>query len=144
MTPLPNVLVIEDDPVSQHLLTAVAEKAGYGVRLAESVADAESIADRLPIDFIIADLSLPDGNGFPLVERLQARPYLKDVAFLVCSSSATIDTVQEAVRLGALQYVMKPIDIDDLEGRIYVSLAAPWFYRTVLRQSGTVIDLRQH
>src|SRR5262249_21712004 len=33
--------------------------------------------------------------------------------------------------------------IDDLEGRIYVSLAAPWFYRTALRQSGTVIDLRQ-
>jgi ADP-ribosylglycohydrolase len=33
--------------------------------------------------------------------------------------------------------------IDDLEGRIYVSLAAPWFYRTVLRNSGTVIDLRQ-
>lgn len=33
--------------------------------------------------------------------------------------------------------------IDDLEGRIYISLAAPWFYRTVLRRSGTVIDLRQ-
>jgi ADP-ribosyl-[dinitrogen reductase] hydrolase len=33
--------------------------------------------------------------------------------------------------------------IDDMEGRIYVSLAAPWFYRTVLRRSGTVIDLRQ-
>jgi CheY-like chemotaxis protein len=118
MLPRPSLLVIEDDTYAQRLVGAVAERAGFAVTSAGSGAAAEHAADRVPFDIIIADLMLPDVEGFDLIERLRGKPHLQGVPFLVCSGNVTVHNITEARRLGALQFIRKPIDMFELQRRL--------------------------
>lgn len=124
MSVLPSLLIVEDDSVAQRLLAAVAERAGFRVCPALTADEAEALCDRVPVDLIMVDLHLPDGDGLELVARLHARPHLAGVQFLVCSGNASEQTVLAAARLGALQFVRKPVDLMDLQRRLDRARAA--------------------
>ncbi len=100
------------------LIEAVAKRAGFNVQKAVTGAEAEAQADLAPIDFIIVDLHLPDSGGFPLIERLRGRVQLADVPFLVCTGDVTMENIVEARRLGALEFMRKPIDLFELQRRL--------------------------
>jgi DNA-binding response OmpR family regulator len=122
MLPRPSLLVIEDDPYAQRLLGAVGERAGFAVASVSTGAAAEDAANRIPFDIIIVDLKLPDAEGFELIERLRSKPQLTGVPFLVCTGNVTVDNVVEARRLGALEFIRKPIDLFELKRRLEKTL----------------------
>lgn len=122
MLPRPSLLVIEDDAYAQRLLGAVAERAGFAVTSVSSGAAAEDAANRIPFDIIIVDLKLPDAEGLGLIERLRIKPQLMGVPFLVCTGNVTVDNIVEARRLGALEFIRKPIDLFELKRRLEKSL----------------------
>jgi DNA-binding response OmpR family regulator len=122
MLPKPSLLLIEDDPFAQRLVAAVAERAGFAASSVATGEEALEIADRIPIDLIVVDLNLPDAEGLSVIEQLRKRLHLADVPFLVCSGNVNVDTISAAARMGALQFVRKPLDLFELQRRLEGSL----------------------
>ncbi|MDQ6926888.1 MAG: response regulator [Candidatus Eremiobacteraeota bacterium] len=112
------ILLIEDDLVTCHIMTALLKRLRRPHVVAHDGATAVEHLNRQPIDLIIADLLLPDGHGLDLIERLVAKPYLQDIPVVFCTANADAQTVERALALGAVDFVKKPINVDVFAGRI--------------------------
>jgi two-component system, NtrC family, response regulator HydG len=108
---MPHAIVIDDDKDFQEAIQEVAEQEGFTVEAAGTLEKARSLlARRLP-DLALVDLSLPDGDGFALLEQLEATPST-EVVFI--TGHATVRSVIEALREGASDYLTKPVDLQRL------------------------------
>ena len=112
------ILLIEDDLVTCHIMTALLKRLRRPHLVAHDGAAALEHLDRQPIDLIIADLLLPDGHGLDLVERLVVKPHLQDIPVMFCTANADAATVERALALGAVDFVKKPINVDVFAGRV--------------------------
>jgi len=109
------VLVIEDEPVAQTLLTAIVERLGFDVITVGTVADANrELQSEQPLDVAIIDWILPDGSGVDLVRTVRASETRSKMKLLMVTSRDDEEDVQEAVLAGADEYLMKPIENDTL------------------------------
>jgi len=100
-------LIIEDEPNERLGLSALLDAEGFRTRTADSLASARRrLAESVP-ELVLLDLSLPDGSGLELMEELgcAARP---DV--IVLTGHATVDSAVRAIRAGARDYLIKPIE----------------------------------
>jgi len=120
--PLPEdrtLLILDDDKPFRERLGRAMESRGFEVTLAESVREAIQIAREKPPAFAVVDLKLEDGNGLDLVEILhEKRPSARVV---VLTGFGNIATAVAAVKFGALDYLSKPADADD----VMAALLAP-------------------
>jgi two-component system response regulator AtoC len=108
---MPHAIVIDDDRDFQEAIQEVAQQEGFTVELADTLEKARSLlAKRLP-DLALVDLSLPDGDGFALLEQLEETPST-EVVFI--TGHATVRSVIEALREGASDYLTKPVDLQRL------------------------------
>lgn len=113
-----NVLVVDDDMRVARINAAyVAKVPGFRVSAqAHSAAEALSVLDTRPVDLILLDHYLPDENGLDLVRRLRERGHHTDV--IMVTAARDLATVQAAMRLGALQYLVKPFTFVGLRTRL--------------------------
>ncbi|MCK5077351.1 MAG: response regulator [Calditrichia bacterium] len=112
------ILVVDDDAATRKLLTKYLNRGGYKV---VALASGEETLDYLKensdnIQLIIADLFLEDITGFTLIQ--EARKINQLLEFIIITGHTCIDSVVEAVRLGAADYVFKPISGEDLLFRV--------------------------
>jgi len=106
------VLVVDDEPNLRELLRIVLEGEDYEVREAASYADAAQILTREQFDLVICDIYLPDGSGLDLVRTFHAtRP---QTAFVVVTAHTTPAHAVTALREGAVEYLSKPFDVEEL------------------------------
>lgn len=112
------ILLIEDDLVTCHIMTALLKRLRRAHVVAHDCAAALEHLGRQPIDLIIADVMLPDGHGLDLVEGLVVKPHLQDIPVMFCTAAADAKTVERALGLGAVDFVRKPISVDAFAGRI--------------------------
>ncbi|HTE53903.1 MAG TPA: sigma-54 dependent transcriptional regulator [Kofleriaceae bacterium] len=101
------ILIVEDEPVLRSELGRLFSRKGHEVSEAESVADAE-LHGLLACDLILADLRLPGAPGTELIARAPGVPVL------IMTSYATVKSAVEAMRMGAVDYIAKPIDHEEL------------------------------
>jgi two-component system, response regulator RegA len=113
------LLIIEDDAVFARTLARSFERRGYVVRhLASPAGLDEAVADFAPDDAVV-DLRLGDSSGLPCVAQLHASdPAMRIV---VLTGFASIATAVEAVKLGAVNYLSKPANTDDIEAALRAS-----------------------
>ncbi len=105
------LLVDDDEPFVKRLAKAM-EKRGFQTETAESVAEGRSIALARPPAYAVVDLRLEDGNGLEVVEVLrETRP---DCRIVVLTGYGAIATAVAAVKVGAIDYLSKPADADDV------------------------------
>ncbi|MEV7592947.1 response regulator [Streptomyces sp. NPDC089922] len=116
-TPM-HVLVVDDDMRVARINAAYVEKVpGFRVAAqAHSAAGAMEFLAAHPVDLILLDHYLPDGNGLDLVRRLRERGHGTDV--IMVTAARDLATVQAAMRLGALQYLVKPFTFAGLRTRL--------------------------
>ncbi|MFJ3631469.1 response regulator [Streptomyces sp. NPDC090112] len=116
-TPM-HVLVVDDDMRVARINAAYVEKVpGFRVAAqAHSAAGAMEFLATHPVDLILLDHYLPDGNGLDLVRRLRERGHGTDV--IMVTAARDLATVQAAMRLGALQYLVKPFTFAGLRTRL--------------------------
>jgi two-component system, NtrC family, response regulator PilR len=108
-----NLLVVDDEQGMRQLLTLVFTRAGYTVRAAENGRRAlEMLRDEAP-DLIVSDVKMPDMNGIELLRA--ARALLPDVAVVLMTAFASVETAREAFKLGADDFIQKPFDVDELK-----------------------------
>jgi two-component system response regulator AtoC len=108
---MPNVLIVEDDPVSQDALAELIAGEGFSTLTAGSLGEArEKLAENAP-DVLLVDLVLPDGSGLDLLDvEGPAQPQV-----VLITGHASVDTAVEALRKGVCDYLTKPIDIARLK-----------------------------
>jgi len=105
------ILVVDDNPQNQYLLEVLLRGHGYEMTVAHNGAEAleEALQDRF--DLIIADILMPQMDGFQLCRAVKANRQLQDVPFMFYSASYTEPQDQEfALSLGANTFVLMPQD----------------------------------
>lgn len=115
MTPAPKpiqhtVLVVEDDPVLNRLLTRQLAKAGHAVGSADTWAGARQRLPALQPDLVLLDMKLPDSADFVPLTELAAR-----LPVVMLTAYGNVTQAVEAMRLGAADYLVKPVDLEELE-----------------------------
>ena len=107
-----SLLLVDDDDAFVKRLARAMEKRGFIPETAESVAAGKAIAQGRPPAYAVVDLRLEDGNGLDVVETLRdKRP---DCRIVVLTGYGAIATAVAAVKIGAIDYLSKPADADDV------------------------------
>ena len=107
-----SLLLLDDDAVLRNRLGRALESRGFTATLAESVAQAVEAVRAAPPAFAVLDMRLEDGSGLKVVETLrEARP---DARIVMLTGYGNIATAVAAVRAGAVDYLSKPADADDV------------------------------
>jgi len=103
-----NVLIVDDDASVREALSLLLDRAGYATRQASRSSEALASVQEGPTQVVLLDLRLGDESGLALLPRLKAlRP---EISVIVLTALAAIDTVVEAMKLGADNFVVKPVD----------------------------------
>ena len=117
-----SLLIVDDDGPLRMRLSRAMEKKGFQVMQAESVKDGIIKANKSPPAFAVVDLRLNDGNGLEVIKEIQKLK--KDSRVVMLTGYGNIPTAVAAVKAGAIDYIPKPADADDVENAL---LALPEF-----------------
>ena len=132
--PRPNILVVDDDAATRDGLTALLENWGYhALAVSNGQAALQKCNQDLP-HAIVSDLMMPGMTGLQFVEALHDRVH--QVAIIMLTGQATIETAVQAIKLGAYDYLPKPLESSKLRAVLEKGLKQVGFAReaNVLRQ----------
>ena len=107
-----SVLIVEDDHSFLQRLAKALEQRGFTVTTAESVADGLLQVEKVSPAFAVVDMRLGDGNGLDVISALKRRR--PDARGIILTGYGNIATAVNAVKLGAVDYLAKPVDADDV------------------------------
>ena len=107
-----SVLVVDDDDVFRTRLGKAFRDRGYEVRTAQTAAEAVRLAQQDSPEFAVVDLRMPGASGLDVIRELHAIDPASVVVML--TGYGSIATAVEAVRAGAVHYLSKPVDIDQI------------------------------
>jgi two-component system, response regulator RegA len=110
--PDPTLLLVDDDGPFLRRLARALETRGFQVETAETVAEGKTKARQRPPAYAVVDLRLGDGNGLDVIETI--RENREDTKVIVLTGYGNIATAVTAVKLGALDYLAKPADADEI------------------------------
>ncbi|OLP16715.1 hypothetical protein BST81_19970 [Leptolyngbya sp. 'hensonii'] len=113
-----NILIVDDTPANLQLLSTTLSERGYGVRSALSGALALKSVGLKPPDLVLLDIRMPEMDGYEVCRRLKADERTRDLPVIFLSAiHETFDKVK-AFAVGGVDYITKPIDIEELIARI--------------------------
>ena len=107
-----SVLIVEDDRSFLQRLAKALEQRGFSVSTAESVADGLLMVQQVAPAFAVVDMRLGDGNGLDVISALKRRR--PEARGIILTGYGNIATAVNAVKLGAVDYLAKPVDADDV------------------------------
>ncbi len=121
-----HVLIIDDELALRQIIAATVRRAGYSVDMASGVKEAAAKLVRGDVDLAICDIRMQDGDGVELVRSMKGAGV--PTTFIMVTAFASVQTAVEALRAGAMDYMVKPVDSEEL------------LYR--LRQAQTLLGLK--
>ena len=113
------LLIVDDDNPLRNRLARAMEKKGFQVIQAESIQKGISQVKDTPPAFAVVDLRLEDGSGLEVVREIQKLK--KDSRVIMLTGYGNIPTAVAAVKAGAIDYIPKPADADDVESALLAS-----------------------
>ena len=114
-----SLLIVDDDGPLRERLSRAMEKKGFKVTQAENVKMGISQAKSTPPAFAVVDLRLGDGSGLTVVKEI--RKFKKNSRIVMLTGYGNIPTAVAAVKAGAIDYIPKPADADDVENALLAS-----------------------
>jgi len=117
------ILVVDDEVGIRELLSEILYDEGHTVELAENAAQARAARLRMRPDLVLLDIWMPDTDGVSLLKEWGSQGLL-DMPVIMMSGHATIDTAVEATRIGAMDFLEKPITLQRLLKTIAAGLAS--------------------
>lgn len=112
----PTVLLVDDEPDILQLLEITLQGMGLNTRTAMTLAAAQAALNAEKPDLCLTDMRLPDGSGLTLIEALQGQ--YPDVPVAMITAHGTVESAIEALKLGAFDFVTKPIALDRLRSLV--------------------------
>jgi len=108
----PTLLIVDDDDLFRDVLATAMERRGFAVQCAAGVEEAQALLGVAAPEYAVVDLSMPGPSGLVLVEQLQRMEC--GTRTVVLTGYASIATAVEAIKLGAVHYLTKPADADEI------------------------------
>jgi len=118
------ILVVDDEVGIRELLSEILADEGHQVALAESAGEARRLRERARPDLVLLDIWMPDTDGITLLKEWAASGQLT-MPVVMMSGHATIETAVEATRIGALDFLEKPIALQRLLATVKRALRSP-------------------
>ena len=114
-----SLLILDDDDPLRVRLSRAMEKKGFRVKEAKTIVEGLEMVKKSPPNFAVIDLRLEDGNGLDVVRELSKnRP---DARIVMLTGYGNLPTAVAAVKAGAIDYIAKPVDADDVESALLAS-----------------------
>lgn len=107
-----NVLLVDDEPDFLYPLVRRLTRRNLVVESANSGPAAMEIVDKKPVDVVVLDVKMPGVGGLEILKAIKAAH--KNIEVILLSGHASIDTAMEGISCGAFDYLMKPVDFDEL------------------------------
>jgi len=108
----PSLLLVDDDATFRAVLAEALEKRGYAVRTAHDAPSGLNAAVADPPEYAVIDLKMPGPSGLELVQKLKQLD--ENTRIVMLTGYASIATAVEAIKLGAIHYLAKPADADEI------------------------------
>ncbi|MFN7134226.1 MAG: response regulator, partial [Myxococcales bacterium] len=110
------VLVVDDEAVVRHLLTAMLKSAGIGVEVAETAAQGMARLHKGGIRVALVDKNLPDGTGLDIIKK--AKTFAPETEFILMTGYGDLEIAVRAMDAGATGYISKPFDVNAVRERV--------------------------
>jgi phosphoserine phosphatase RsbU/P len=137
--PTATILVVDDSPVNLQVLVRTLQSSGHRILAARSGRAAIDIATRAKPDLILLDVMMPDMDGFEVCRTLKSRPDTRDAVVVFLSALGEVSEKVAGLRLGAADYVTKPIQAEEVLARVATHLTRQYLERE-LRRSRDRLD----
>lgn len=111
-----NILIVDDDPIFVHALRLSFQSKGHTLEVAASVEEAVELVKKIPVALALVDIQLSGESGFTFLERCKG--INPDLKVIMLTASRDINFPINALRLGAADYLLKPVDFEELWGKI--------------------------
>jgi DNA-binding NtrC family response regulator len=108
-----NILILDDEAAQRDILTGYLKKKGYKIFSASSGREGIETIKNNPVDIILSDFKMPDLNGIEVLE--QVKKINPEISFVIVTAYGTVENAVKAMRLGAFDYISKPVDLDELD-----------------------------
>ena len=141
----PQALVVDDEPDICELLTLTLKRMNIHAESAVDLASARALLEKQHFDICLTDMRLPDGDGLELVEWIQSNAAHMPVA--VITAHGNVETAVQALKLGAFDFMSKPLDLGHLrnivENALKIEGETPEQPSRLLGNSPTMLELRE-
>src|SRR6267142_5141243 len=114
------ILVVEDEPDLRKVLATLLKRGGYAVDLAETDSVALDRIGREVYDLVVTDLKLPGADGIEVLRASKAAD--PDTPVIIITAYSTDEAAEEARKLGAFNYILKPFDTDKIMADVAIAL----------------------
>jgi twitching motility two-component system response regulator PilH len=112
------ILIVDDSPTERHVLNDLLTKAGFEVVTSDNGEDAILKSKQVKPDLILMDVVMPGLNGFQATRAISRDPDTRTIPIILCTSKSQETDKIWGLRQGARDYVVKPVDRDELLGKI--------------------------
>ena len=118
-----SILIVDDSPENQYVLTLILEQEGYQVRSAVNGAQAlESVKISLP-DMILLDIMMPNMSGYEVCEHLKSNDQTRNIPVIFISALSETKKKVEALDIGGVDYITKPFQFEEVIARVRTHLS---------------------
>ena len=120
--PAPKILVVDDQPVNVQLLKRKLEREGISVTAAYTGTEALELVAKDKPDLILLDVMMPDMDGMEVCQRLQELEDTRSIPVIFITARSSKESKLEGLAVGAVDYITKPIDLDETLARVQTQL----------------------
>ncbi len=133
---MPRILIIEDDTDGAQSVCEAVEDAGYDVTLARDGRDGIAKFTEVSPDLVLTDLVMPELDGMAVLQRV--RELSPDTPVILMTAHGSVPSSVQALKVGAYDYLVKPLDLDELQAKLQHALEVVTLKRRVTDLSATV------
>ena len=132
-----SILVVDDNDMNRDMLGRRMEQEGYHVATVRGGKEALEVLGQERFDLMLLDLMMPDMSGFAVLEQVKANPSHRAMPVIMVTADNNIDSVKLCVNLGAVDYIVKPVNMAVLKSRVWRHIAKASLLRKELASGVT-------
>ena len=143
MTAAPTILIVDDQPINVQLLKRKLEREGLRVVPAYSGIEALDLIAKSKPDLILLDVMMPDMDGIEVCRRLQASADTRSIPVIFVTARTSKEGKIEGLSVDAVDYITKPIDLDETLARVQTQLRFLSVNREMIDLQRRLVDARR-
>ena len=139
----PLILIVDDQPINVQLLKRKLEREGLQVVAAYSGIEALDLVRKVKPDLVLLDVMMPDMDGIEVCQRLQASDDTRAIPVIFVTARTSKEGKLEGLSVGAVDYITKPIDLDETLARVQTQLRLLSINRSMLDLQRRLVEARR-